>query len=162
MKPRLRALALLAPAALGTLAGAACSKEGAAGDLRREKAREVRLERLETSLSEVSGSLSEMSGATIQLNDQLLALRKTVESRDEGMGGELASIRGSVSELARSTSELRGLIASLQKDLAAARTSSSSVTKRLDDLSAKLGAVDQRLWVLEARYNDHLRKFHGQ
>ncbi len=162
MNPRLRALALLAPAALGTLAGVACSKEGAAGELRREKAREVRLERVETSLSEVSGTLSQMSGATTALNDQLLALQKTVESRDEGTGGELASIKGALSELRGSTSELRGLIASLQKDLTAARTSSSSVTKRLDDLSAKLGAVDQRLWVLEARYNDHLRKFHGQ
>jgi chromosome segregation ATPase len=103
----------------------------------------------------VESTLSEVSGTTARLNDQIATLRQSLEGTDAGMATELGSVKGSVDEL-------RASLDALRKDLSAARGADAGLQKKLDELSAKVSGIDQRLWVLEARYNDHLRKLHGQ
>lgn len=104
----------------------------------------------ELRLRKVEGSLRRVSGLASNASEQLVVL----QTEEKGTDAELAALKASLDELTAS-------IESLRKDLAAAKTTDASLQKKLDDLSKKVDGVDQRLWVLEARYNDHLRKYHG-
>ncbi|MGH2705625.1 MAG: hypothetical protein ACRDJ4_11175 [Actinomycetota bacterium] len=132
---------LVVTAALLGLVAVSCRTSGSGPDV-------ARLQRVESTLSKVSGT-------TARLNDQIATLRQSLEGADAGVATELGAVEGSVDEL-------RAALDALRKDLSAAKGADAGLQKKLDDLSAKVSGIDQRLWVLEARYNDHLRKLHGQ
>lgn len=138
MKPRLRPWALLAAAAaLIALVAASCNERPGSG------AQDARLDKVESSVSRVTGQAD-------QVSQQILVLQKA----DEGMGADLAAIKASLEEIQQSLEAIR-------VDLGAVKTTNASLGRKLDDLDKKIAGVDQRLWLLEARYNDHLRKYHA-
>ncbi|MGH2767361.1 MAG: hypothetical protein ACREJP_03550 [Candidatus Methylomirabilales bacterium] len=139
--PRL-VLAVWVTLALGLLT-ASCRTDG----LRLASADQARIRRIERALAEVSRT-------TGVLNGQILAVEKARAGADEGMAGELGGLKASLGQLG-------GVLEALRKDLGVAKVSSASLDKRLEELRVTLAEVDQRLWLLEARYNDHLRKVHG-
>lgn len=133
MKSRVRPWMLLL-IALATIGALVVSLNAFAGG------GDARMRRIERTVSQVSANL----------DDQLGALR----AKDEGTGKDLSGLEASLGELKSSIDGLKGDIQSL-------KTADTSLQKKIDDLSAKLSGIDQRLWVLEARFNDHLRKYHG-
>lgn len=126
-------LMLVSAAVVGVLAASAVEAWG--GD--------ARLRRLERSLDSVTEVAAKV--------DRTVAGLKT---SDDTSAAQVAT-------LGTSLDELRSAIDSLRSDLSALKSSDATMQKKIDDLSAKMGAIDQRLWVLEARYNDHLRKYHN-
>lgn len=137
-------LLAVAVASVGLAAPACQDRTSNVGLTSRE---EDRLETVETTVAQVSGTAT-------RLNDELIALQQSLQGRDEGLAGEIAGLKGSLEEFRRS-------LGALQKDLAAAKGADATLQKKLDELAGKLAGVDQRLWVLQARYDDHLRKYHG-
>lgn len=104
----------------------------------------------ESRLRKVEKTLDEVAGVAGQFNARLDAVRV----KDEGLDARLV-------ELKTVLDELKVSIGSLQSDVAALKGGSTSMQKKIDELGSKISAIDQRLWLLEARYNDHLRKYHG-
>lgn len=105
----------------------------------------------------VETTLQKVSGIADKLNSQIA----TLQGKDEGLTKDLAGISSELGGLKGSVDDLRKSIDSLRADIQATKNSNASIQKKLDDLSGRVGGIDQRLWVLEARYNDHLRKYHG-
>lgn len=104
----------------------------------------------ESRLRKVEKTLDEVAGVAGQFNARLDAL----QVKDEGLDARLVELKSVLDELKVS-------IGSLQSDVAALKGGSTSMQKKIDELGSKISAIDQRLWLLEARYNDHLRKYHG-
>jgi archaellum component FlaC len=105
----------------------------------------------------VETTLKKVSGLADKLNTEIV----TLQGKDEGLSKDLAGISSELGGLKGSVDDLRKSIDSLRADIQATKNSNASIQKKLDDLSGRVGGIDQRLWVLEARYNDHLRKYHG-
>lgn len=133
--PVLRAQIILAAAAVAL--GAAVSSCNAAS------AEDRRLDKVEKSLAGVTG------------------VAETIEGRIDGLETEGKALGDDITAMRASLDELKAAIASLEDEITALRESDTSIGKRLDDLTTKLNAIDQRLWLLESRYNDHLRKYHS-
>lgn len=104
----------------------------------------------ESRLRKVEKTLDEVAGVAGQFNARLDAL----QVNHEGLDARLV-------ELKTVLDALKVSIGSLQSDVAALKGGSTSMQKKIDELGSKISAIDQRLWLLEARYNDHLRKYHG-
>jgi septal ring factor EnvC (AmiA/AmiB activator) len=100
----------------------------------------------ESRLRNIENAIARVDGVTESLS--------LLQSTDQGFAEELKNLKSSVDGLRQS-------VDALAKDVQSAKNSNASLQKKLDEISGKLGAVDQRLWVLEARYNDHLRRYHG-
>ena len=105
----------------------------------------------------VETTLQKVSGLADRLNAQIV----TLQGKDEGLSKDLAGMSSELGGLKGSVDELRKSIDSLRADIQATKNSNATVQKKIDDLSGRVSGIDQRLWVLEARYNDHLRKYHG-
>jgi chromosome segregation ATPase len=148
MKRRLTSLLVLAFAAGGLVVMAAsCQEQAKSVDIRPVA---QRVTGMETTLQKVSG-----------LADRLNAQVVTLQGKDEGLSKEIAGLTSELGGLKGSVDELRKSVDSLRADVQATKNANAALQKKVDDLSARIGGIDQRLWVLEARYNDHLRKYHG-
>lgn len=104
-------------------------------------------------LAEVETSIKGVSQIATRVN--------SLEGKEEGTAGQVASLTQAVTDLSQN-------IEALRKDVEAAQSADSSVKKKLDALSSqvstlstKLGSVEQKVSLLETRYNDHLRKYHS-
>ena len=84
-----------------------------------------------------------------------------LESKERGVEGQVAS-------LGQALAQLNEGLAALRKDLEAGQATDSAVRKKVDGLSSQVGSfagriasVEQKVSLLETRYNDHLRKYHS-
>jgi chromosome segregation ATPase len=122
-----------------------------------EQARPVDLRPFSKRVTSVESTLKKVSGLTDQLNAQIV----TLQGKDEGYDQQLSGLSTDLSGLKSSVDDLKKSIDSLRTDIQSTKSTAASIQKKLDDLSSRVGGIDQRLWLLDARYNDHLRKYHG-
>ncbi len=85
----------------------------------------------------------------------------TLEGKERGVEGQVAS-------LGQTLGGLNDGLATLRRDLEATRGAESALRKKVDALSAQVGSLagritsaEQKVSLLETRYNDHLRKYHS-
>jgi chromosome segregation ATPase len=108
-------------------------------------------------VTSVESTLKKVSGVTDQMNTQIV----TLQGKDEGFNQQLSGLSSDLNGVKSSLDDLKKSIDSLRTDIQATKTSNAAIQKKLDDLTKRVSGIDDRLWVLEARYNDHLRKYHG-
>lgn len=92
--------------------------------------------------------------AVAQLTQQVTALQQAVAATNEtseGMAAQLSALKSTLTTL-------QGAITSLQQGVGAAQGASAAQTKKVNDLTAGLAGVDQRLWALQAQFDAQLRK----
>ncbi|MGQ0679908.1 MAG: hypothetical protein ACT4OM_09705 [Actinomycetota bacterium] len=87
-----------------------------------------------------------------------------LEGKDQGVDGQMGSLNQSIAQLQAAMEEV-------SKEVDAAQGSDSALKKKVDAMAGqvasvaaqtnKIGAIEQKLALLETRYNDHLRKYHG-
>jgi chromosome segregation ATPase len=122
-----------------------------------EQAKTVDIRPVAQRVTGMEETLQKVSGLTDRLNAQIV----TLQGKDEGLTKDLAGLTSELGGLRGSVDELRKSIDAMRADIQATKNSNAALQKKVDDLSSRVGGIDQRLWVLEARYNDHLRKYHG-
>ncbi len=108
-----------------------------------------RISRLESSVANVSSIATRVNA---------------LEGKEEGLGGQVAALNESLAGVQSSLEQLR-------KDLAGAQSADAALKKKVDGMAAqvaqaaaaagKIGSIEQKMTLLETRYNDHLRKYHG-
>jgi len=94
------------------------------------------------------------ASAVAQLTQQVTALQQAVAATNqtsEGMAAQLSALKSTLTTL-------QGAITSLQQGVGAAQGASAAQTKKVNDLTAGLAGVDQRLWALQAQFDAQLRK----
>lgn len=133
-----RALLLLGCCAL-VLVAASCQKT-------QDNGAEERISKIESSVARVNGLATQV---------------QTLEGKDQGIEGQVASLNQSIAGL-------QGSIDALSKKVNATSGADAELKKKVDavagqaaSVSSKVGAVEQKISLLETRYNDHLRKYHN-
>ncbi|HVL52319.1 MAG TPA: hypothetical protein VM754_12550 [Actinomycetota bacterium] len=138
-----RALLLVLACAAGMLIASSCQQTPDTGA-------EKRLAEIE---STIQTSMAGVDGLATQV--------QALEGKEQGIEGQVAALNQSIAEL-------QGKIDEVSRRVAASSGSDAELKKKLDavsgqvgGVSTKVGAIEQKISLLETRYNDHLRKFHG-
>jgi uncharacterized protein involved in exopolysaccharide biosynthesis len=110
----------------------------------------------EDRISKLESSVATVSSIATRVN--------ALEGKDQGVEGQVAALSQSIAGLQASIEDLR-------KDLGGAQGADASLKKKVDSMAAqvaqaataagKIGSIEQKITLLETRYNDHLRKYHG-
>lgn len=107
-------------------------------------------------ISKLESSVATVSSIATRVN--------ALEGKDQGVDGEVAALNQSIAGVQASLEDLK-------KQLAGAQGSDAALKKKVDSMAAqvaqaataagKIGSLEQKITLLETRYNDHLRKYHG-
>lgn len=107
-------------------------------------------------ISKLESSVATVSSIATRVN--------ALEGKDQGVEGQVAALNQSIAGLQASLEDLK-------KQLAGAQGSDAALKKKVDSMAAqvaqaataagKIGSLEQKITLLETRYNDHLRKYHG-
>ncbi|HEX2259025.1 MAG TPA: hypothetical protein VHJ40_04705 [Actinomycetota bacterium] len=105
---------------------------------------------------------------------RLARIETTVEgvpeivTRVDALEGKERGVEGQVASLGQTLAGLNDELSTLEKDLEATRGAEGTLRKKVDALSSQVGSfagriasVEQKISLLETRYNDHLRKYHS-
>jgi len=107
-------------------------------------------------ISKLESSVATVSSIATRIN--------ALEGKDQGVEGQVAALNESIAGLQAGLEDLK-------KQLAGAQGSDAALRKKVDSMAAqvaqaataagKIGSLEQKITLLETRYNDHLRKYHG-
>lgn len=136
---------LLASLLALTLLGAAC-QQGSPDEARR-------LQKIETSVTQIPS---------------VAARVRTLEGKEGGISEQMSTLQSSLTEL-------EAEIAGFQDEVDSAKGTSAEAKKKADDLTARINAasakadalggkiapLEQKISLLQTRYDDHLRKYHS-
>jgi hypothetical protein len=91
-----------------------------------------------------------------------------VITRVDALEGKERGVEGQVASLGQTVGGLNDGLAALRNDLETTQAADSALKKKVDAASAqvasfagRIAAVEQKVSLLETRYNDHLRKYHS-
>lgn len=112
-----------------------------------------RLRKVETGLTQISGVVGRV---------------ENLEGKEGGLTTQLAELQASVTDLETKVSEY-------EKEVDSSTAASSDLKKKADELSGRVNTVsakadalagriaplEQRISLLQTRYDDHLRKYHS-
>lgn len=107
----------------------------------------------EKRLSEIESSIARVNGLATQV--------QTLEGRDQGIEGQVAGMNESLAGLQASIDELNKKVAATGGADAELRKRIDAVSGQAGSVGSKIGAIEQKISLLETRYNDHLRKYHA-
>ena len=105
--------------------------------------------KLDTSVAQVSGLATQVQ--TLEGKDQ------SIEGQVAGLNQSLAGLQGSVDALSKKVSASSGADAELKKKVDALAGQVASLNSKITSTAA----LQQKISLLETRYNDHLRKYHA-
>ena len=107
-------------------------------------------------ISKLESSVATVSSIATRVN--------ALEGKDQGVEGQVAALNQSIAGVQASLEDLK-------KQLAGAQGSDAALRKKVDSMAAqvaqaataagRIGSLEQKITLLETRYNDHLRKYHG-
>lgn len=107
----------------------------------------------------------------IQKLESSVATVSSIATRVNALEGKDQGVEGQVAALNQSIAGLQASLEDLKKQLAGAQGSDAALRKKVDSMAAqvaqaataagKIGSLEQKITLLETRYNDHLRKYHG-
>jgi predicted nucleic acid-binding Zn-ribbon protein len=112
--------------------------------------------RNEDRISKLESSVANVSSIATRVN--------TLEGKEQGLDGQVAALNESLAAAQGSLEEIR-------KEVAGAQGADAALKKKVDGMAAqvnqaaaaagRIASVEQKITLLETRYNDHLRKYHG-
>jgi hypothetical protein len=118
-------------------------------------------------LSVVSCQPSDSSNRLARIETAVKGVPEIV-TRVDALEGKERGVEGQVASLGQTLAGLNDGVATLRKDLEATQGADAALRKKIDALSAQVGSfagriasVEQKISLLETRYNDHLRKYHS-
>jgi hypothetical protein len=110
----------------------------------------------EDRITKLESSVANVSSIATRVN--------ALEGKEQGLGGQVAELGNSLAAVQIGMDELRkevegaqGVDATLRKKIDGVAAQVSQATAA----AARVASLEQKITLLETRYNDHLRKYHG-
>ncbi len=135
-----RAVIVVAACAVLLVVGVSCQNPAA---------NDERISKLESSVANVSSIATRVNA---------------LEGKEQGLGGQVSTLNESLAAVQTRLEELK-------RELEGSQGADAVLKKRVDAMAAqvsqaaaaagRIGAIEQKVTLLETRYNDHLRKYHG-
>lgn len=107
-------------------------------------------------ISKLESSVANVSSIATRVN--------ALEGKDQGLDGQVGALNESIAAAQAGIDELKNEVAGAHGANAALKKKVDGVAAQVSQAAAaagKIGALEQKLTLLETRYNDHLRKYHG-